>query len=84
MSDSHSIKDIMNKELAVKINEFLSKPSQKGLYIYGPSGCGKSTLAGFITRSLSRKDYHIGYIHFPTYLMDLKNSFNEYGNDNNI
>ena len=84
LSDSHSIKDIMNKELAVKINEFLSKPSQKGLYIYGPSGCGKSTLAGFITRSLSRKDYHIGYIHFPTYLMDLKNSFNEYGNDNNI
>lgn len=48
LSDSHSIKDIMNKELAVKINEFLSKPSQKGLYIYGPSGCGKSTLAGFI------------------------------------
>ena len=54
------------------------------IQITGYSGCGKSTLAGFITRSLSRKDYHIGYIHFPTYLMDLKNSFNEYGNDNNI
>ncbi len=23
-------------------------------------------------------------MHFPTYLMDLKNSFNEFGNDNNI
>ena len=23
-------------------------------------------------------------MHFPTYLIDLKNSFNEFGNDNNI
>ena len=60
-------KDQALKNINMQINR------NKVTAIIGPSGCGKSTLAGFITRSLSRKDYHIGYIHFPTYLMDLKN-----------
>lgn len=84
LSDLKSIKDIMNKELASTIDHFLSNTSKKGLFICGPSGCGKSTLAGFLTRSLAKKGYHLGYVHFPTYLIDLKNSFSEFGNDNNI
>ena len=82
LSDLKSIKDIMNKELASTIDHFLSNTSKKGLFICGPSGCGKSTLAGFLTRSLAKQGYHLGYV--PTYLIDLKNSFNEFGNDNNI
>ena len=84
LSDLKSIKDIMNKELASTIDHFLSNTSKKGLFICGPSGCGKSTLAGFLTRSLAKQGYHLGYVHFPKYLIDLKNSFNEFGNDNNI
>lgn len=84
LSDLKSIKDIMNKELASTIDHFLSNTSKKGLFICGPSGCGKSTLAGFLTRSLAKQGDHLGYVHFPTYLIDLKNSFNEFGNDNNI
>ena len=84
LSDLKSIKDIMNKELASTIDHFLSNTSKKGLFICGPSGCGKSTLAGFLTRSLANQGYHLGYVHFPTYLIDLKNSFSEFGNDNNI
>ena len=84
LSDLKSIKDIMNKELASTIDHFLSNTSKKGLFICGPSGCGKSTLAGFLTRSLAKQGYHLGYMHLPTYLIDLKNSFNEFGNDNNI
>ena len=84
LSDLKSIKDIMNKELASTIDHFLSNTSKKGLFICGPSGCGKSTLAGFLTRSLAKQGYRLGYIHFPTYLIDLKNSFSEFGNDNNI
>ncbi len=84
LSDLKSIKDIMNKELASTIDHFLSNTSKKGLFICGPSGCGKSTLAGFLTRSLAKQGYHLGYVHCPTYLIDLKNSFNEFGNDNNI
>ena len=84
LSDLKSIKDIMNKELASTIDHFLSNTSKKGLFIYGTSGCGKSTLAGFLTRSLAKQGYRLGYIHFPTYLIDLKNSFSEFGNDNNI
>lgn len=84
LSDLKSIKDIMNKELASTIDHFLSNTSKKGLFICGPSGCGKSTLAGFLTRSLAKQGYYLGYVHFPTYLIDLKNSFSEFGNDNNI
>lgn len=84
LSDLKSIKDIMNKELANTIDRFLSNTTKKGLFIYGPSGCGKSTLAGFLTRSLAKQGYRLGYVHFPTYLIDLKNSFSEFGNDNNI
>ena len=84
LSDLKSIKDIMNKELASTIDHFLSNTSKKGLFICGPSGCGKSTLAGFLTRSLAKQGYRLGYVHFPTYLIDLKNSFSEFGNDNNI
>lgn len=84
LSDLKSIKDIMNKELASTIDHFLSNTSKKGLFICGPSGCGKSTLAGFLTRSLAKQGYHLGYVNFPTYLIDLKNSFSEFGNDNNI
>ena len=83
LSDLKSIKDIMNKELASTIDHFLSNTSKKGLFIL-IIGCGKSTLAGFLTRSLAKQGYHLGYVHFPTYLIDLKNSFSEFGNDNNI
>jgi len=48
-------------------------------------GCGKTTLLAGLMNSLAKKGKEIGFIHFPTYLIDLKASFstgdNEYAMD---
>ena len=48
-------------------------------------GSGKTTLLAGLMNSLAKKDKQIGFIHFPTYLIDLKASFssgdNEYAMD---
>ena len=36
---------------------------------------GKTTLLAGLMNSLAKKDKQIGFIHFPTYLIDLKASF---------
>ena len=83
LSLQHITKRYPNGFEAVK--DFNLEIADKEFIIFvGPSGCGKSTLAGFLTRSLAKQGYHLGYVHFPTYLIDLKNSFSEFGNDNNI
>ena len=67
-----------------KIYSYILEPKEYGFYIQGKPRIGKSTLAGFLIRNLAKNGYSCGYIHFPTYLLDLKNSFGEYGNDNNM
>lgn len=67
-----------------KLNDFMNQPTNKGFYLYGHGGTGKSTLMGLLVRGLAKKGYRCGFIHFPTFLMDLKNSFGEDGNDSSI
>ena len=67
-----------------KIYSYILDPKEYGFYIQGKPRIGKSTLAGFLIRNLAKNGYSCGYIHFPTFLLDLKNSFVEYGNDNNM
>ena len=67
------------KTIIAKLDKYLTTPTKKGFYLYGNPGTGKSTLMGWLTRSLVAKGYQCGYIHFPTFLMDLKNSFGEDG-----
>lgn len=66
-----------------KVYSYILEPKNHGFFIQGQSRVGKSTLAGFLIRNLAKNGNSCGYIHFPTFLMDLKNSFGEYGNDNN-
>ena len=66
-----------------KVYSYILEPKNHGFFIQGQSRVGKSTLAGFLIRNLAKNKNSCGYIHFPTFLMDLKNSFGEYGNDNN-
>lgn len=67
-----------------KAYSYILEPKNHGFFIQGKSRIGKSTLAGFLIRNLAKNGNSCGYIHFPTFLMDLKNSFGEYGNDNNV
>lgn len=75
---------LTDEEAVKKVFSYILNPQDYGFYIQGKPRIGKSTLAGFLIRNLAKNGYSCGYIHFPTYLLDLKNSFGEYGNDNNI
>ena len=73
-----------DQEAVKKAYSYILEPKKHGFFIQGKARTGKSTLAGFLIRNLAKNGYSCGYIHFPTFLMDLKNSFWEYGNDNNM
>ena len=67
------------------ILKYSQTPTSQGLFLHGPMGGGKTTLLAGLMNSLAKKDKQIGFIHFPTYLIDLKASFssgdNEYAMD---
>ena len=64
--------------------DYIKNPTNKGFYLYGEGGNGKSTVMGFLIRCLVTKGYKCGYIHFPTFLMDLKSSFGNEGVNSSI
>ena len=66
------------------MSEYIKNPNHKGFYLYGSSGTGKSTIMGFLIRCLVIKGYKCGFIHFPTFLMDLKSSFGNEGVNSSI
>ena len=57
------------------ILKHLQEPNDKGLFLHGEMGTGKTTLLAGLMNSLAKKGKEIGFIHFPTYLIDLKASF---------
>ena len=59
----------------VQILKYSQTPTSQGLFLHGPMGSGKTTLLAGLMNSLAKKDKQIGFIHFPTYLIDLKASF---------
>lgn len=69
----------MTKERASYINSVSSiienLPLKKGLYLCGDVGVGKTYLAGCITNWYAKQDRKVAFIHFPTYLNQLKNAF---------
>ena len=66
------------------MSDYIKNPVHKGFYLYGDGGSGKSTIMGFLIRCLVIKGYKCGFIHFPTYLMDLKSSFGNEGVNSSI
>jgi primosomal protein DnaI len=68
------------KNVFSTLANYVKQPTDKGFYLYGNSGIGKSTLMGWLVRSLiSKQGVKCGFIHFPTFLIDLKNKFGEEG-----
>lgn len=72
------------KNIIDVFRKFTKSPSSKGVYLYGNPGVGKSTLMGWLVRTLVLEGHQCGYIHFPTFLMELKSSFGEEGIDSSI
>ena len=52
-----------------------SLPYEKGYYLYGDVGVGKTYLASCISNYYAKQNQSIAFIHVPTYLNHLKNSF---------
>lgn len=57
------------------ILKYIQEPNDQGLFLHGDMGSGKTTLLAGLMNSLARKGKKVGFIHFPTYLIDLKASF---------
>ncbi|WP_296878571.1 primosomal protein DnaI [Thomasclavelia sp.] len=74
-----------NGKAVIKIlSDYIKKPQTKGIYLFGTGGSGKSTLMGFLIRCLVTGGNKCGFIHFPTFLMDIKASFGNEGVNNSI
>lgn len=71
-----------NTQLALAhVLKYIQEPSDKGLFLHGEMSCGKTTLLAGLMNALALKGKEIGFIHFPTYLIDLKASFSTGDNE---
>ena len=85
VNDDILLTDLTSLEIVKKANslspngqnilKYLQEPNDKGLFLHGEMGTGKTTLLAGLMNSLAKKGKEIGFIHFPTYLIDLKASF---------
>lgn len=60
------------------IEVFLKKPStfHKGIYLWGNFGRGKTYLMGALVNKLAERGYSSTFINLPTFISELKDSFN--------
>lgn len=77
-------KECNAKNILSLMMNYLEKPTDKGFYLHGAPGTGKSTVMAWLIRALVLEGYQCGYIHFPTFLMDLKNSFGIEGSGHSV
>lgn len=73
-------------EVILWLTEFMEKykenPYQKGLYLHGNFGCGKSYLISAMFNELAKSGIKSAIVFWPSFLSDLKSSFNsEYKNE---
>lgn len=73
-------------EAIIWLTEFMEKykanPYQKGLYLHGNFGCGKSYLISATFNEFAKNGIKSAIVFWPSFLSDLKNSFNsEYKNE---
>lgn len=89
LTDLNSL-DIVNKSETLSPNgqaavahilKYNIQPNQKGFFLHGEMETGKTTLLAGLMNSLAKKGKEIGFIHFPTYLIDLKSSFSTGANE---
>jgi DNA replication protein DnaC len=83
LSDFHSNQFIkngdhlspVNKLTIAKMLDYLNAPYGKGFYLSGDSGSGKTVLMAALMNQLAKRGFDVGIVHFPSFLIDIKNSF---------
>ena len=68
---------IKRKETINFLNNFIKKPSTKGLYLHGSFGSGKSYLITAMFNELAKKEIKSAIVFWPEFLQDLKASFGD-------
>lgn len=66
---------VNNKNAFMNVVACAKTESFKGLYLYGSIESDKTRLFAGMAYELAKKDKTIAFVHFPTYLIELKNSF---------
>ncbi len=64
-----------NLHTLTMILKYVDNPASKGLFLHGNDPISNVTLMAGMMNQLAQKGYHVGMIHFPTFLIDLKSSF---------
>ncbi len=65
-----------NEKMALAyVIRYANGQGDKGLFLHGDMGSGKTSLLAGLMNALAHDGKNIGFIHFPTYLIDLKSSF---------
>lgn len=73
-----------DQKALTEILKYIQDPKPQGLFLHGRTAIGKTTLMAGLMNALAKKDKAIGFIHFPTYLIDLKASFSSNENDRSM
>lgn len=63
------------KKTIQEILSYIDNPRTQGFFLHGEADSEKTNLLAGLMNALARKNYDIGFVHFPTYLIDLKSSF---------
>lgn len=71
----------VNKVALANIIAYLRAPIPKGIYLSGESGSGKTVLMASVMNRLARNHLDVGICHFPSFLLDMKSSFNNSSDD---
>lgn len=72
------------QEIMLAIQKVISQETETGIFLWGRGRHGKTTLLAFLMGNLALRGYRCGIIHFPTYLVNLKNGFEGYNPEPNL
>lgn len=63
------------KYAVASVLKYIQQPEYLGLFLHGDIESEKTLLLAGLMNSLAKQNKEVGFIHFPTYLIDLKASF---------
>ena len=63
------------------VKDWIDKQPSKGLYLWGDFGVGKSYLAACVTNALAKQGKKVCFVHYPTFVVDARNSIGSHDID---